>query len=189
MTRRSAMKIIDLFESGEETVQAAAEILVLAFQDLPRPAWPDLPTALEEVDEFLTPSRIARVCLNDTGEPVGWIGGISQYSGRVWELHPLAVLPGWQKKGIGRLLAADFEEQVRRRGSITITLGTDDENEGTSLSGVDLYPDVWGHIRRIKNLKGHPYEFYLKIGFVITGVVPDANGIGKPDILMSKRVG
>jgi hypothetical protein len=26
------------------------------------------------------------------------------------------------------------------------------------------------------------------MGYVITGVVPDANGIGKPDILMSKRV-
>ena len=25
-------------------------------------------------------------------------------------------------------------------------------------------------------------------GFVIVGVVPDANGLGKPDILMAKRV-
>jgi hypothetical protein len=26
------------------------------------------------------------------------------------------------------------------------------------------------------------------MGYVISGVVPDANGVGKPDILMSKRV-
>jgi hypothetical protein len=26
------------------------------------------------------------------------------------------------------------------------------------------------------------------MGYTITGVVPDANGIGKPDILMSKRI-
>jgi hypothetical protein len=26
------------------------------------------------------------------------------------------------------------------------------------------------------------------MGYVITGVVPDANGRGKPDIIMSKRV-
>jgi aminoglycoside 6'-N-acetyltransferase I len=32
-------------------------------------------------------------------------------------------------------------------------------------------------------------EFYRKLGFVIVGVVPDANGPGKPDILMAKRVG
>jgi aminoglycoside 6'-N-acetyltransferase I len=182
------MEVIDLFESDKKTLQAAAEILVLAFQYLPIPAWPDLPTALEEVEEFLTPSRIARVCLSESGDPLGWIGGISHYNGRVWELHPLAVHPDWQRKGIGRLLVLNFEEQVRRRGGITITLGTDDENDATSLSGVDLYPDVWEHVRRIRNFNVHPFEFYLKMGYVITGVVPDANGIGKPDILMSKSV-
>ena len=59
----------------------------------------------------------------------------------------------------------------------------------TTLSNVDLYADVPGYIANIRNLKGHPYEFYQKLGYTITGVVPDANGIGKPDILMSKRLG
>jgi len=44
------------------------------------------------------------------------------------------------------------------------------------------------HVARIRNLKQHPYEFYQKQGFVIVGVMPDANGIGKPDILMAKSV-
>lgn len=35
---------------------------------------------------------------------------------------------------------------------------------------------------------GHPYEFYQTLGFVILGVIPDANGLGKPDILMAKRL-
>jgi aminoglycoside 6'-N-acetyltransferase I len=56
------------------------------------------------------------------------------------------------------------------------------------LGGVDLYPNVWEHIANIKNLGRHPYEFYQKVGFVIVGVVPDANGPGKPDIYMAKRV-
>jgi aminoglycoside 6'-N-acetyltransferase I len=61
-------------------------------------------------------------------------------------------------------------------------------NEASNLSGVDLYPDVWPHIANIRNLHGHPFEFYQKCGFVIVGVVPDANGLGKSDILMAKRV-
>jgi hypothetical protein len=41
---------------------------------------------------------------------------------------------------------------------------------------------------KIKNLHRHPFEFYQKAGFSIVGVVPDANGPGKPDILMAKRL-
>ncbi|MFM8427282.1 MAG: N-acetyltransferase, partial [Chloroflexota bacterium] len=81
-----------------------------------------------------------------------------------------------------------FEEQVRQRGGLTIMLGSDDQNEMTSLAGVDLYENLWDKVKNIQNFKGHPYEFYQKMGYVITGVVPDANGLGKPDIMMSKRV-
>src|SRR6185295_10378019 len=108
--------------------------------------------------------------------------------GNVWELHPLVVKLDRQGQGIGRALVLDLEERVRERGGLTITLGTDDEDNQTSLSAVDLYPNVWEHIARIQNLRGHPYEFYQKLGYVIYGVVPDANGPGKPDILMAKRV-
>jgi hypothetical protein len=45
------------------------------------------------------------------------------------------------------------------------------------------------HLARIENRRGHPFEFYQKLGYAIVGVVPDANGWGKPDILMAKRVG
>ena len=93
-----------------------------------------------------------------------------------------------QGKGIGRALVADLEEQVRERGCITLWLGTDDEDNLTTLSEVDLYPNVLGHLAGIKNLRGHPYEFYQKLGFVIVGVMPDANGLGKPDIFMAKRI-
>ena len=41
---------------------------------------------------------------------------------------------------------------------------------------------------RIRNLKDHPFEFYLRLGFRIAGVLPDANGFGKPDIFLAKRV-
>ena len=68
-------------------------------------------------------------------------------------------------------------------------LGTDDDSGMTSLSGVDLYADVAGHIAGLHDLgRSHPFLFYRKLGFVVTGVMPDANGPGRPDIYMSKAV-
>ena len=64
----------------------------------------------------------------------------------------------------------------------------DDEDNRTSVGGVDLYPNVLEHLANIKNLHRHPYEFYQKLGYVIVGIIPDANGKGKPDIFMAKRV-
>ena len=144
---------------------------------------------MQEVNEMLDDERICRAAIDEEANLLGIIGGIPQYDGHVWELHPLAVQPDLQGQGIGRALIEDFEEQVRLRGGLTITLGSDDEDSMTSLSDVDLYENLWDHVKNIRNLKGHPFEFYQKMGYVITGVVIDANGVGKPDILMSKRVG
>jgi aminoglycoside 6'-N-acetyltransferase I len=182
------MNIISLTADDESLIQQAAQILVEAFKVHAPTAWPTLKEGLEEVHEMLAPDRILRAALDAGGNVTGWIGGIEQYGGHVWELHPLVVKPGLQARGIGRALVTDFEEQVRRRGGLTIILGADDEDDRTSLSNTDLYVDTWAKIANIRNLNGHPFEFYQKMGYVITGVVPDANGIGRPDILMSKRV-
>ena len=69
-----------------------------------------------------------------------------------------------------------------------IYLGSYDESGMTSLHGVNLYDNTFGKLANIQNLGGHPYTFYEKLGYRIVGVFPDANGIGKPDILMAKRI-
>jgi aminoglycoside 6'-N-acetyltransferase I len=182
------VKIISLTSDHDQLIQQAAQALVDGFKVHYPDAWPTLEDGLVEVHEMLATDRILRVAVDDETNLIGWIGGIPQYDGLVWELHPLVVKPGLQTKGIGTALVRDFEEQVRSRGALTITLGTDDDDHQTSLSNVDLYVDTWKKINEIKNLNRHPYEFYQKMGYRITGVMPDANGIGKPDILMSKRV-
>lgn len=181
------MVITHLRPEEEHLILQVATMLVEAFK--PHDPWPTLDLALEEVRESFGKERISRVAVDEEGNGVGWIGGISQYDGNVWELHPLVVEPERQGQGIGRALVQDLEEQVRQRKGITIYLGADDINNRTSLSGVDLYPNVWEHFSRIENHNRHQYEFYQKLGFVIVGVIPDANGWGKPDIMMSKRVG
>jgi aminoglycoside 6'-N-acetyltransferase I len=182
------MKIITLPEGNDRLIQQAAQLLVDAFREHWADAWPSLEDGLREVHEMLEAERICRAAIDNEGNLIGLIGGIPQYDGLVWELHPLAVQPDLQGKGIGKTLVEDFEEQVSSRGGLTITLGSDDEDNMTSLSGVDLYEDLWDKVREIRNLKHHPFEFYQKMGYTITGVVPDANGVGKPDIIMSKRV-
>ena len=182
------MKIITLTKENDVLVQQAAQLLVDAFREHWVDAWPTLEEGLQEVREMLEAERICRAAIDEDNNLLGVIGGIPQYDGHVWELHPLAVQPAMQCRGIGKLLVEDLEQQVHLRGGLTITLGSDDEDNMTSLSNVNLYENLWDKIRDVRNFKRHPYEFYQKLGYVITGIVPDANGIGKPDIILSKKV-
>jgi aminoglycoside 6'-N-acetyltransferase I len=182
------MRIVDLDPIDESAILQVATSLVESFAVNWPDAWPGLESALEEVRESFAANRISRIALDEDGTVLGWVGGISQYRGHVWELHPLVVRVSQQGKGIGRVLVSDLEERVKERGGLTITLGTDDVNQQTSLTGINLFPNVWEHVAHIRNLKQHPYEFYQKQGYVIVGVMPDANGLGKPDILMAKSV-
>jgi len=182
------LKIITPQPEDQNFLHQAAQLLTDAFHEHWPEAWTTFEDGLEEIHEMFEPERIVRAAVDENENVLGIIGGISQYDGHVWELHPLAVQPSMQGQGIGRALVENFEEQVRQSGGLTITLGTDDEDGMTSLSNVDVYENLWDKVKNIRNLKRHPYEFYQKMGFIITGVVPDANGIGKPDIIMSKRV-
>ncbi len=181
------MPIIDLRKENRNYMEAAAQVLLRGFKGF-SPAWPTIEAAREEVLACTTPGGIARAYLDEPGRLLGWIGGRSEYDGHVWELHPLVVDPDFQGQGIGSALVADFELQVAARQGITILLGTDDETNRTNLGGAEVYPEIWRAIAGLENRHHHPYEFYQKRGYVVAGIIPDANGYGKPDILMVKRV-
>ena len=171
---RATVRIVPLRPEDSEAVQQAASLLVEGFRENSPEAWPDAGAALEEVEKSFGPERLSLVALG-AGSVLGWIGGIRQYRGHVWELHPIVVRSDRWGQGIGRALVDELEARVRDLGAET-------------LSSVDLYPDPLAHAARLRNLRGHPYEFYHRLGFVIVGVLPDANGFGKPDIFMAKRV-
>ncbi|MFN0072350.1 MAG: GNAT family N-acetyltransferase [Chloroflexota bacterium] len=182
------MPVVALQRHHTRRIKETAVMLVEAFRAHYPKAWPTVDSAILEVQESFNDNRISRAAVDDRGHVLGWIGAIRVYDGHVWELHPLVVRPDMQRKGIGRALVLDLEQEVRQRGGITLLVGTDDEDDQTSLAGVDLYPDPLCALSDIRNVNRHPYEFYLKLGFAIVGVVPDANGLGKPDILMAKRI-
>jgi aminoglycoside 6'-N-acetyltransferase I len=120
------MRITDLLPTDETAIHQTARILLDGFVDMAPTAWADMEESLEEVRDSFGEERISRVALNDQGEIVGWIGGISQYDGHVWELHPLVVRVDQWGKGIGAALVKDLEQQARQRGGLTILLGTDE---------------------------------------------------------------
>jgi aminoglycoside 6'-N-acetyltransferase I len=182
------MQILDLSADDDRRCDEAASLLVDGFANSGSVSWTTFAAARREVDESLEDGRISRIAVDEAGMVVGWIGGISTYDGHAWELHPLVVRRDRRGQGIGRELVRDLEQQVARRGGVTIYLGADDENGRTSLSGRDVYPDVLAALRDLRNTSDHPFTFYQQVGFVVVGVIPDANGFGKPDILMAKRV-
>lgn len=179
------MHIVDLAAQSDAIREQAAALLVEAF-DQPH-GWPTMDLAREEVVTVLA-QGFARAAVN--GDVLlGWVGGLSEYGGRVWELHPMVVRREYRRQGIGRALAEAFETEIANRGALTATLGTDDDSGMTSLSDVDLYDDLPRQIAELHDLgRSHPFLFYRKLGYVVTGVMPDANGRGRPDIYMSKSI-
>lgn len=150
-----------------------------------------------EAEKLLAGDRLALAAF-ESGEMLGFVGAIPQYNpsvkaGKVWatgwELHPLAVFPAYRGKGVGAALVARLEKILAGRGASLLYLGCDDERGQTSLSNTNLYADTFEKILDIRNLKRHPYSFYEKQGYRIVGVLPDANGPGKPDIWMAKAIG
>src|SRR5690606_12612461 len=105
-----------------------------------------------------------------------------------WELHPLLVDPAHQRKGWGSRLLEALEKAARGAGVITVWLGADDELGGTNLYGTDLSRDVLGRLQELAATSGPPSTFYQRHRYVRSGVLPDVNGFGKHDILMTKRL-
>lgn len=181
------MQVRDLKPQGHDIHQQAARLLREGFAEIAPNAWPSLEAARQEVEEALAGDRICLGAFNNTGELLGWIGAIPQYS-HAWELHPLVVDKRFRGQGVGTHLLQHLEKRLRQKKVVTLYLGTDDEMRMTSLSEKDLYPHLYEELRQVKNIKGHPFEFYQRHGFKVVGVIPDANGMGKPDIYMAKRI-
>ncbi len=175
--------IVDLDPSDAEAVAQAAALLLDAF-----PHWlPTLAEARQEVAEALQPDRIL-LTARAGDDLLGWVGAIPGYS-HAWELHPLVVREDARRHGIGRALVAALEARLRAQGVLTLSLGTDDDRPvpGTSAGGVDLFPDPLAHAVALRVID-HAAGFYQRLGYTLVGLIPDANGPGKPDLLMAKRL-
>ena len=180
-----ALRIVDFAELNEDQYGQAARILRDAFAHMPEAFDGGF---AEEVASFISDEKRAALAAVDGDRVIGWIGVIQTYE-HGWELHPLAVDPPFQGRGVGSDLVAALETRVRALGVLTLYLGTDDEFGGTNLFGADLFPNVADKIAEIAEAdRGHPFAFYRRLGYEVVGLLPDVNGLGRPDILMAKRL-
>lgn len=176
-------QIADLAPDDAGAIDQIAGMLLAAFDD-----WHEtLDEARQEVRDLFEEDHLSLVA-RAGDEILGWVGAIPMYD-YAWEVHPLVVREGTRGQGIGRALVAALEERAREQGVLTLYLGTDDDGPtpGTSAGGIDLFPDPLAHAADLQVID-HPTAFYRRLGFVVVGLIPDANGPGKPDILMAKRI-
>ncbi len=178
------MKIVRFDTLNNFQRRQAAQMLT---DEIPE-GWATLFDAEKEIEECEeNPEHILFAAVQDD-EVVGWVGLEPQY-GKVFELHPLVVRGDMQGKGIGSKLLELIEKTAKEKGGTVLILGASDENDGgeTSFANIDLYENLY---QKLANFTpgAHQTAFYLKRGYTVTGVVPDAYGTGKPDIHMAKRL-
>lgn len=183
---QSEAKIRSLDVGDTERIAQLCALLVDSFREL-SPGWvPTTEHAREVVHEALAPDYINRILVVN-GSVVGWVGVRPDY-GSVWELHPLVVDAALRRHGYGRVLVDTAETLAAERGALTLVLGTSDEVGLTSLAGKDLFVDPLTALQELTAAPAHPVGFWLNVGFTIVGVVPDAEGPGKPTIQLAKRL-
>ncbi len=178
------MEIVNTQTLNQTQRTQAAQMLT---DELPI-GWPTLADAEREVNERWSgaPNTLALAAI-DNGELVGWCGLLPFSGGNVFELRPLVVRNDQQKKGVGSALVNEIATAARNFGGLTLLLGVSDEHPGgeTSFANVDLFDNLPKRIQEFVP-GSHQSAFYLKLGFKIIGVVPNAKGRGKPDFLLAK---
>ena len=186
MTRTTPYLITTLDFTNATDVSHVANLLYAGFSNH-SPAWPTYAAAHAEVCAQNDPSYCNLIARTPT-EIIGWIGAHPQYNGHAWELHPLVVAPTYQRRGIGRALLNALIPILQSRQVSTLFAWSDDETHSTSMGGVTLYPDPLTHLVSFMPTTHHAGGFYLCNGFVLSGVIPDANGAGKPDLLFVRTL-
>jgi aminoglycoside 6'-N-acetyltransferase I len=176
----------DLGAEPTECMRAAAAILRETCAET-IPAWTDACSALERAHEALGRGRLARVAIDEDESVAGWIGAVRDEGGSSWRVDLIAVKVARQRQGVGTALLADLEDRVAALGGLALWARLADRDASTTLGATELYPEVLTSASRLESSAGHPFQFFTKAGFRIAGVLPDASGLGCPDILLVKR--
>lgn len=178
---------VDLAELGADRLELLAHLTFAAAREH-SPVWmPDLDAARRELTDALEPQKIGRALLDASGQPVAWVASLHDW-GDVWELNPLIVGIEHQRFGHGQRLVSEIEQLVAARGARTMMAFTSDTVGATSLADCDLYDNTFARLAGVEIRRPHALGFWQRVGYRIVGVVPDAEGPGKPSISLARRL-
>jgi aminoglycoside 6'-N-acetyltransferase I len=153
-------------------------------------AFPTPEAALGELlDVARTPDALSFVALNLAGEVCGLVGAAPLRSSSVLRVYPLVVDPPFQRRGVGRTLVRALESAALSSGMTTLMMTLEDEAGLTSLAGRSLFPDPLAPMTRFVPPASHPSAFLKRLGFALTGVIPEAAGPGRPELWFVKALG
>ena len=178
--------IVELDSPDTRTVEQLAQITFDAFRES-SPQWlPTMETARRQVLAVVETNQIGKVLVDQDRTPMGWIGLIP--GARVWEIHPIAIAVEHQYKGYGQLLVEDAAAMATNAGALTLFASTSDEVGTTNLFGQNLYDNPALALANLQATGRTPYKFWESAGFTVVGVLPDAEGKGKPSIHLAREL-
>lgn len=178
---------VGLAELGPDRLELLAHVTFAAAREHSAVWMPDLDAARGELTDALQPQKIARALLDASGQPLAWVAALPDW-GDVWELNPLIVGIEHQGLGHGQRLVAEIEQLVAARGARTMTAFTSDTIGATSLADCDLYDNTLARLADVEIRRPHALGFWQRVGYRIVGVIPDAEGPGKPSIALARRL-
>ena len=188
MTASGGLRIGDLPREDDAAIAAVGAVFRRAFDNAPFTS--------DEIVRRIIDAGFAHGGLNRIAQRddriVGWYMASCWVGGGNINVHWLAVDPDAQRQGIGAALLDDAAEVGRERGAATLMLSAGDEHPDrafTNLGRRDIWDDPLGALAEVRTLEPHPLDFYLKHGFTVCGVIPDANGPGKPEIYLARPIG
>jgi len=124
----------------------------------------------------------------ESSRVIAFVGVLHHVFPKAYQIEPLIVEHQFRRQGIGGKLLELTEFKLKQEGIHTLFITAQDTESSTNLSGQDFYAD--NPLALLANIEysNHPMRFYEKRGYHITGIIPDANGFGRPEYILSKRI-
>lgn len=182
---RASLYTVDILSQEDAALlRGVADLLVVAFAPIYEG---DVTRALADVVQF-APEDLSLIARDGDGQPIGWLRAEHFKRQASAEIKLVAVHPSRRRQRVGQTLVRAAEERMRAVGCVTMLATVGDTRGRTNLYGVDVTADAPRLLAAFHCHADHPAGFFLRVGYRLVGVLPDAYGPGKHDLTLARRI-